>query len=246
VTLTRAGTLVLGRARALVFDSIAMQRDIDLMRLGDAGEVAIGAAPVPAATIMPSLLAQLGSKSPQLLTRVRFGNLMALIEKLDAQELDFCLGEPRLIANDRRYATVLVAKQRGGLFCRRGHPAARRAAIELEALRRYGVASISMTPTLLEGIALGYGFDSAQSFPLTVECDDMNMLADLVAQSDVLGLLPEGLARAHALSLRRLELTGVTPVIVNVHAVWLKGRTMSPAATRAVQLARQIGGRHPG
>ena len=114
----------------------------------------------------------------------------------------------------------------------------------LEALRRYGVASISMTPALLEEVALGYGFDSARSFPLTVECDDMNMLADLVAQSDVLGLLPEGLARTHALSLRRLELTGVTPVVVNVHAVWLKGRTMSPAATRAVQLARQIGGQH--
>ena len=38
VSLTRAGQMVLERARALVFDSSCLQRDIELMRQGDAGE----------------------------------------------------------------------------------------------------------------------------------------------------------------------------------------------------------------
>ncbi len=236
--------MVLERARALVFDSSCLQRDIELMRQGDAGELAIGAAPVPAATIMPGhLLSELGRNSPQLVIRVRLGNLMGLVEKLEAQELDFCLGEPKLLARSTRYASALIGVQGGALFCRPGHPIEGSSKIDLDVLRRYGVAAISATHSLLEQIAVSYGFDSAHDFPLTVECDDLNLLGRLVADTDVLGFLPDGMAEANKLDLRRLELKVKAPVVANIHAIWLKGRTMSPAALRAVGLAQQIAAR---
>lgn len=240
VSLTRAGQMVLDRARALVFDSSCLQRDIELMRQGDAGELAIGAAPIPAATIMPSLLSELGRSSPQLVTRVRLGNLMGLVEKLEAQELDFCLGEPKLLARSARYASALVGVQGGALFCRPGHPIEGSNRIGLAVLRRYGIAAISATRSMMEQIAVSYGFDSAHDFPLTVECDDLNLLGRLVADTDVLGFLPDGMAEANKLDLRRLDIKVKAPVVVNIHAIWLKGRTMSPAALRAVSLAQQI------
>jgi len=243
VSLTRAGQMVLERARALVFDSSCLQRDIELMRQGDAGELAIGAAPVPAATIMPSLLSELGRDSPKLVTRVRLGNLMGLVEKLEAQELDFCLGEPKLLARSDRYASALVGVQGGALFCRAGHPIEGSNKIDLDALRCYGVAAISATHSILEQIAVSYGFGSAHDFPLTVECDDLNLLGRLVADTDVLGFLPDGMAEASKLDLRRLEFKVKAPVVANIHAIWLKGRTMSPAALRAVSLAQQIASR---
>ena len=240
VSLTQAGRMVLERARALVFDSSCLQRDIELMRQGDAGELAIGAAPIPAAIIMPSLLSELGRNSPRLVTRVRLGNLMALIEKLEAQELDFCLGEPRLLARSSRYSTALVGVQGGALFCRPGHPIERIGKIDVEVLRRYGIAGISATHSVMEHIAVSYGFESVHDFPLTVECDDLNLLGRLVAETDVLGLLPDGLTEASRLDLHRLGIKVKAPLAVNIHAIWLKGRTMSPAALRAVSLAQQI------
>ncbi|MDN8615672.1 LysR family transcriptional regulator [Variovorax ginsengisoli] len=246
VSLTRAGEMVLERARALVFDSSCLQRDIELMRQGDAGEIAIGAAPIPAATIMPRLLSELGRSSPQLVTRVRLGNLIGLIEKLEAQELDFCLGEPKLLARSDRYVSVLVGVQAGALFCRAGHPIEGNNKIGVDALRRYGIAGISATHSMMEQIAASYGFASAQEFPLTVECDDLNLLSRLVADSDVIGLLPDDLEAASRLDLRQLEVKLKKPVVVNLHAIWLKGRTMSPAALRAVSLAQTIANRRTG
>lgn len=240
VSLTRTGQLVLERARTLIFDSSCLQRDIELIRQGDAGEIAIGAAPIPAATIMPRLLSELGRHSPQLVTRVRLGNLMALVEKLEAQELDFCLGEPKLLARSRRYESTPIGMHGGALFCRPGHPIDGNNDLDLEVLRRYGVAGISATQLVMEEIADSYGFDSAHEFPLTVECDDFNLLGRLVADTDVLGFLPDGLAEAKRLNLRRLDIKVKAPMLANIHAIWLKGRTMSPAALRAVALAQQI------
>lgn len=240
VELTRTGRLVLERARKLLFDSSCLQRDIELIRQGDAGEIAIGAAPIPAATIMPRLLSELGRCSPQLVTRVRLGNLMALVEKLEAQELDFCLGEPKLLARSTRYQSTPIGQHGGALFCRPGHPVEKSSEIDLDVLRRYGVAAISATQSVMEEIAASYGFGSASDFPMTVECDDFNLLGRLVAETDVLGFLPDGLAEANRLELRRLDIKVKVPMVANVHAIWLRGRTMSPAALRAVNLARQI------
>lgn len=98
IMLTQAGELVLRRARELVFASGCLERDIDLMKSGDAGELVLGAAPVPAATIVPTLLGELRRQSPQLVTRLRFGSLPQLLAQLDAQEIDVCFGDLRLMA----------------------------------------------------------------------------------------------------------------------------------------------------
>ena len=74
-----------------------LQRDIELVRLGDAGEIVFGAAPIPAAVIVPELLCQLRQQNPGLVTRVHLGNLPTLLAQLDAQQIDFCLGDPRLV-----------------------------------------------------------------------------------------------------------------------------------------------------
>ncbi len=98
--------------------------------------------------------------------------------------------------------------QGGALFRRPGHPIEGSTRIDLGALRQYGVAAISATRSVMDQIAVSYGFASAHDFPLTVECDDFNLLGRLVADTDVLGFLPDGLAEANRLDLRRLEIQG--------------------------------------
>jgi DNA-binding transcriptional LysR family regulator len=238
--LTPAGEVVLRRAKDLVFDSRCLQRDIELIKLGDVGEISLGAAPVPAAVIVPGLLCELREQSPRLMTRVHLGNLGQLLGQLDSQQIDFCMGDPRLMASHDRYDMVPLGKQAGGLYCRRGHPEERRGVASSETLTRYGVAMISVTPALLKSVSAASGFKATDDFPLAVECDDIGTLVHLVSHSDVLGLLPQAVAASHSQTLVRLNAHAPSPFHANVHAISLKGRTLSPSARRAIQTARAI------
>ena len=245
--LTPAGEVVLRRARDLVFESRCLQRDIELVKQGDAGEIAIGVAPIPAAVLLPELLCRLRQQSPQLVTRVQMGNLPRLLEQLDAQELDFCLGDPRLMVRNARYETLHVGKQFGGFYCRRTHPLVRAKVVTgPRALQQYGVAMISLSPALLEGVASLYGFASASEFPLVTECDDIGTLLHLVLHSDVIALLPDAVAARSPRPLQLLRYGKVPPVYADVHALWLKGRTLSPSARRAITLSKEVSDSIPG
>jgi DNA-binding transcriptional LysR family regulator len=241
VDLTAAGRAVLQRARSLVFDSDCLIRDVELLKQGDAGEIVIGAAPVPAATLLPGLLTRLRKERPQLVVRLRLGALLQLVAQLEAQDLDFCIGDPRLIASSDHLAMVPLQKIYGSLCCRRGHPLARARTARPQELRRYGIGAISMTRELLEPIAVNLGFASVRSFPLTLECDDLGLLSQVVMNTELIGLLPEDAALQHPEHLQQLVWPGSRVQFVNVHALWLAGRTLSPAAQLAIDLARAEG-----
>jgi DNA-binding transcriptional LysR family regulator len=240
-TLTPAGEVVLRRAQDLVFDSRCLQRDIELVKLGDVGEISIGAAPIPAAVIVPALLCQLRAKSPHLVTRVLLGNLNKLLDQLVSQEIDFCLGDPRLVTHTERYEMVSVGKQMGGLYGRDTHPLAAKGRASSQDLQQWGVATISISPTLLSGLAASYGFKSGADFPLVTECDDIHTLVHLVTHTDVLGLLPQAVVAGAAPTLRLLETGNTTPPYADIHAIWLKGRTLSPSAKRAIEMIKNPG-----
>ena len=241
VSLTSMGEAVLERARAILFDSNCLVRDIELMRHGDAGELVIGAAPIPAATLLPALLARLRREHPQLVVRVRMGKLAHLLEQLDAQELDFCFGDPRLVPADERRSSRPVAKVHGGLFCRADHPLAQCAVRpDAAALRRYGIACISISQPLLDQVAKSLGFASAKQLPLAVECDDVRLLAQLVGETDIVGVLPLGLDKLESPALRALDGLSDRSLFADVHAIWRTARTLSPSAREAITTARAV------
>lgn len=238
ITLTSAGQLLLQRARKLVFDSSSLQRDLALLRSGDAGELVIGAGPVAAATVLPALLAALREQCPQLVCRVRIGKLPQLLAALDAQELDLCIGDPRQLPPDDRHALRRIGRQYGGLYCRRGHPLLRRGArVDAAALRHYGLALISTAPALGDLLARTYGFGSGSELPVRLECDNIALLARLLADTDTLGLLPDAVATP--LRLQRIDKAGTA--FADLHVIWLQARTLAPVAGRAIALAETLG-----
>lgn len=240
-SLTPAGEVVLRRARTLVADAHNLQRDIELVRMGDVGEIAFGAAPIPAAVIVPGLLARLRQQSPKLVTRVRLGNLPTLLAQLDAQQIDFCLGDPRQVPAQTRHDMISVGRQFGGLYGRVDHPLANAARVDAEAMRRFGVATITILPPLMDGVAALFGFSGTADFPLAVECDDIDTLVHLAMRTDVLALLPVAIGDAHPETLHRMPAASNQAPFADVHAIWLKGRTLSPSAQRAIGLAQQLG-----
>ncbi len=95
----------------------------------------------------------------------------------------------------------------------------------------------------MDHVALAYGFKSHADFPLAVECDDLATLVHLAQHTDVLALLTRSVGDAHPNSLCRLATQEIDTPFADVHAIWLKERTLSPAAQRAISLAQELGAR---
>ena len=239
--LTPAGRTVADRARQLLFDSRCLERDVALLREGTLGELSFGAGPIPAAILVPPLLTQLQRESPALVTQVRNGNFISLRELLHAEAIDFFLADPRLAEPDERVELSRIARVHGTLYARTRHPLLRKASVTPEDLRQHGIAMVTTPPTLRTQIARALGFASSAEMPLRVECDDLSTLWRLAEGSDVLVALPHALVASSARSLRPLKLArSAEPLFADVHAVWLRGRTLAPAARRAITLAREL------
>ncbi|MDT8992300.1 LysR family transcriptional regulator [Curvibacter sp. APW13] len=239
--LTPAGQVVLVRVRALLNDWRSLQHDVSLVRDGDSGEVSMGAAPIPASIVIPELLARLHRQSSCLVIRVQYGKLAKLLEQVDAHELDFCLGDPRLVGPSARFAMQRIARPQGFLYCRPDHPALCDGRMDTAAIRQCGVALISMSDTLRAGLARDYGFGDGEAFPMVCECDDLQTLVQMATRTDVLALLPQALVAQRGGHLHPLHPVLAAPTHADLHIMWLKERTLAPAALRAIALATEIG-----
>lgn len=240
IRLTAAGAAVLERARALVFDSECLERDVALIKAGEAGELSMGVAPIPAATLLEALMIRLQRERPRVKVQLHFGNLAQLQHQLEAQQLDFCLGDPRLVPLNERLAMARVAQARAVLVCREGHPALDRGEINAAMLRAYGLGTIAITRELLAPIARGLGFASLASFPVRVQCDDVGLLQRMARETDLLVITPE-MPTGLPPGLRQLPWPSTRAQFAQVHAIWLRGRTLSPVAQFAIDAATQLG-----
>lgn len=238
--LTPAGRVLVERARALVFDSRCLQRDAELLRGGTLGDLAFGAGPIPAAVLVPPLLAELRRRAPQVVARVRHGNVASLLALLQAEEVDFFVGDARMLDRSAEVATVPLAKIGGALYVRRGHPLASSASVAPAELARFGIGIVSTTKAVLAYVARALGFAADAKLPLAVECDDLHALASLAIEGDLVVALPHAFVASAGLRLVPLPGPGgqstVQVLHVDAHAVWLRGRTLAPAAAGAIQL----------
>ena len=239
---TAAGKVVLARARQLVFDGECFKRDLALMRGGELGELSFGAGPVPAATLAPELLARLTRTCPGVVIRMRSGNLASFMDLLHAEAIDFFMADYRLMQADARLQLRPLAPIHGGVYCRTGHVLARaRRPVTLEDLRRNGLALTTTSPELRSQIARALGFGPGEPLPVSLECDDLHTLMRLARDGDILAMLPHAMARSAGKELSALAVKGARgPVFADVHAFWLRGRSLSPAAARAIELAAEL------
>jgi len=239
--LTPAGRTLVERARRLIFDADCLERDAALLRGGLLGELAFGAGPVPAAVLVPPLLAQLRRDAPGVVARVRYGNVDSLMTLLADEAIEFFIADPRMLGDASRVEMVPAMRIRGGIYARAGHPLLDAPRVTPADLSHYGIGMVSMSHQLQLFVAQGLGFASPAELPVVVECDDLVTLARLAADGDLLAALPRGLPTTDSLGLQPVKgLKTLGELYVDAHAVWLRGRTLAPAAETALRLVRKM------
>ena len=239
--LTPAGRTLVERARRLVFDADCLERDATLLRGGLLGDLAFGAGPVPAAVLVPPLLAELRRQAPGVVARVRYGNVDSLLAQLTHEVIEFFIADPRMLADTSSLALAPVARIRGALYARAGHPLLGATRVTAADLAHHGLGMVAMSAQLQAYVAQGLGFASPAELPVVVECDDLITLARLAADGDLIAALPRGLPLFEGLGLQPLRgVKAMGDLYVDAHAVWLRGRTLAPAAETALKLIRGL------
>jgi DNA-binding transcriptional LysR family regulator len=236
--LTAAGQAVLARARQQVFVERCFQRDVALLRNGEIGELSFGAGPIPAATVVPTLLVALQRASPGVVTRMRSGNYASLLDLLHGEAIDFFIADPRLMTPDPRLELMPLGQVHGGVYCRPRHALARQRAVSREQLLGAGIGMVSVPPVLRAMVAQSFGLGPTEQLTVALECDDLPTLMRVAHDTDLLALLPHVFVNQSGQTLRSLAVEGVAqPLFADLQAFWLRGRSLSPAARRALELA---------
>lgn len=237
VKCTAAGAFVIERARKLLFDSRCLDRDVDLYRQGQAGELAFGVGPFPAATLLPPLMIELRRRYAGVQVRVEVNNWTYLVEHLRQEQIDLFVADVRDVPQDPDLSITPLVRQAGGFYCRPGHPLLAHARLEPRDLLPYGLASVRLPRALQEQFAAALGLPPGKTLPLALECDDVATLKRVAASTDtVLGCThPAVTAELAAGALVELPLQGLPPLHAEMGLAFLTGRSHSPVAQFVVE-----------
>jgi DNA-binding transcriptional LysR family regulator len=240
-SLTAAGEAVLGHARALNLENKRFELNLELLRRGDFDQVRIGAGPIPAAIIIPDLLRTMHQQTPNLLIHVKFGNMPQLIDLLDQNEIDMCLGHIRSIAaNEERYVSKKLVSTMGLVCCRVGHPLLSTGKISSRDLLTYRLALLRANPAVEGVLRACFGMEMEEKIPIAVECGDLNVLANLLVSTDLIGILPMQVFEKFSDSLSTLEPEDPSSLYGYIYAIWPKSRILAPSTIKVLELAKQI------
>ena len=235
VALTAAGHQLLARAHPLLRGARDLAHDMRLLRDAEIGELAVGAGPFPAATLLPAALAGLQASHPGLRVTLLIDHTAALCKLLDTEAIEFFAADTRATTLPETVAVHPLAMQHGGFFCRAAHPLARRRRLAMADIAGERFASVHLPPELRE--RLRRMLKLPQAVPWALTCDNVYLLKDLARQSDVVLVCTEQVLASELASgeFVGLNLADFRPWPVAVGAVSLRGRTASPAAVLLIE-----------
>jgi DNA-binding transcriptional LysR family regulator len=238
---TPAGSFLIERARALLADARHLERDLTLFGDSQLGDTAFGVGPLPAATLLPHALAQLRRAHPKVALRVEVNNWILLLDRLQAEDIEFFIADLRSVPADPDLAMQSLGRQPGGFFVRPGHPLAGRRCTPAE-LWRHGVAATRLPAAILAAIGRLLDLPSGRSPSLVLECDDIGLLREVAQSTDTaIGVSTAALQADLADgTLVQLTVDGLPPLYGEMGAVMLRKRTPSPMARRALEVITAV------
>jgi DNA-binding transcriptional LysR family regulator len=241
VELTPFGRLMREQAQGVLAGLKDLEREAELFRGVERGELRIGVGPYIAHSIVGPALGRLLAKHPKLRLTVLVEDFTRFPALLRERAIDLFVADVTLVKSDPKMEILPAPREEVLWFVRPGHPLAGRQPWSLGKLFNYPFVAPVLPPWALAW------FDehlpaSAKPLRVTLTCSNYTTLKDIVRHSDCFAGLPRS---AIIEDLREGKLTQVRvkgrKLFANAGVVWLKGRTPSPAATALVaELRKEI------
>lgn len=240
VTPTALGELVLRHARGLLLAAEELERDVQLARGLELGELRVGVGPFAGAALVDVPLGQLIQRYPQLRLAVVEAPWQELPGRLQRREIDLVVATVHQLEGQAEYDFLPLGDHPTVPLCRTGHPLLSDPAPSLAALLRYPLAGPHLPEEarqqLFRLMPPPLRRSTQEHLRQAIVCDSSAMLRNILKQSDALTLMPLFIALAdlHAGQLQLLPLPTLN-VRGRFGVAWLRGRTLSAPAQQFIQ-----------
>jgi DNA-binding transcriptional LysR family regulator len=237
---TPAGEFVIERARQLMFHARGLNNDIALYRDSALGDVAFGAGPIPAVTLVPDVTVALRLKHPEISFRIEINNWRLLLERLRSEDIEFFVADVREVPADAAIEVQSLGRQAGGFYVRQGHPLSAMKC-SLAEVWAQGVVTSHYPEAIKAGFAERLKSPPGEFPKPAVQCDDVALLKALALRTDSVLALTEATVRCEldAGALQQLDVRDSPPIFAEMGLASLRNRTLSPAAREVIGLIKK-------
>ncbi|MFT0532394.1 LysR family transcriptional regulator [Castellaniella hirudinis] len=237
--LTPFGRVVAQRARRMVHDAGELRRSAQFLQEGKIGTLRLGLGSGPSAILMRPFLRHMACRYPGVEVSIAPGSTELQIPLLRQRVFDVLVVDMHRIAPSPDLIIEDLGSMRAGFSCRAGHPLLERnGRVSFDDMRRYPLASTPLSAEVARDLMARYGAGADPQTAVTLRCDDIPALLDVVRHSDAvfLGILAAIRPHQEAGHLTELRLAPALDAVARFAFVTLADRTEAPV----VGLLRQF------
>ncbi len=234
--LTPFGREAVERARELVLAADDLRGSGRLAGVAQEGVLRIGMGSGPGAMLMTPLLLTMAQERPRLRVDIARATTDLLLQALRARDLDALVLDVRSLRPAPDLVVQHVHDMRGAFLVRHGHPLAQqRSAIGFDDLLRFPIASTPLSDEVAQTLVERYGPQAHPSLCVTLRCEEIASLVEVVRHSDAVLLA----IRAAAPDMVALKLQPALAATARFGLVTLRRRTLPPGLAAVVALMAQ-------
>ncbi|RYF71069.1 MAG: LysR family transcriptional regulator [Comamonadaceae bacterium] len=234
---TPFGREVLERARLIVFEADELAASGRRMREGRAGSLRVGMGSGPGAMLMTPLLLEMARSHPAVHLTISRGSTERLAQGLRKREQDALVIDARSLSPSPDLRVVMLSEMRGVFMCRQGHPLLRAPGIlRFPAVRSFPIASTPLSDEVARILVERYGPAAHPDECVTLRCEEIASLVDVVRASDAILLA----IRASAPDLVELPVRPAIAAKARFGLVTLAGRAEPPSLSILRSIAQRV------
>lgn len=242
---TDAGALFLQQAKDLLTRASDLEREMDLLRGVEKGELRIGSGTFPSSMYVDRALARLLREHPAVHVSVANENWATLLPLLRKRELDLAIIDITAAEADPEMRVIKLENHQGYFVMRPGHPV-----LKLKREKRvdesfhYPFVTTARFPTdvfkrLAEALVGPLKDTSRRKVLSTITCESLAMMKTIVMGSDAISILPVNVVFDEVRAGKLAALPAPDWVRANFGIVHLAHRSLSPVAEEMVRLVQE-------
>lgn len=232
VTPTIYGKRVLALGRPILLSAEHLERELELLKGVEIGELVIGTGPLPAEIFLGKVLGQICASHPKLKIQVLIERPQPLLHMLQVGEIDIMVADTRSIANQDSVEIVNLPKLEACYVCRPEHPLLEKKEIVLRDIFSFPIATPWLPKPVLAGLAKLADLTTSdlQKFSKgLIECQYFKVLIEAIKAYDAIGLGLEPIYREAVKKGDIVYLPICTPQITSQFGmISLKGYNLPP------------------
>jgi DNA-binding transcriptional LysR family regulator len=240
VAVTATGQFVVSHAKNLLSEAKNFSKNIEYLKTGHLGAVALGSGPFPATAFLDAGIRKFHELYPKVSLRIRINHWVDLLENLKEGRIDFFVADVRDITNDPMLEITPIGGLTVAIFCDSGHPLVRadpKRLIRPQEILDYTFASVSLPTIVFRELKRSLGLEHDDMFAIDLECDDIALIKRILPGSDIIfassNLMMENDLRSGQVC--RLNLAMSQNRFGEWGLVQIRNRTLTPSAQLLAQ-----------